>query len=321
MTKENELIKDLYKKLFLIRAAEEKIREHYKGNEMKTPVHLAEGEEAIASGVCQALSSKDKIFATYRNHGIYLARTGETDEFFGELFGRVTGMFKGKGGSMHISSPRDGFLGTSAVVATTIPVAVGCAYTLKIAGTGGFAVAFFGDGAIDEGVFWESVNFASLKKLPVIFICEDNDLAIHSKAKERHGYRSITGVISKFDCNVLESKTTDALKIMRLVQKAKALYQRNGKPVFVHLHYYRYLEHVGINTDFHFGYRSEREFKRQERFDPVSLMRKKLIRTGVSDKKIVTIEKKILARLEISISAAGNAPSPKRDELLKNVFV
>ena len=321
MTKEKKLIKELYGKLFLIRAAEEKIREHYKENEMKTPVHLAEGEEAIAAGVCQALSPKDKIFATYRNHGIYLARTGETDAFFGELYGKVTGMFRGKGGSMHISSPRDGFLGTSAVVATTIPLAVGCAYALKINNTGGYAVAFFGDGAIDEGVFWESVNFSGLKNLPVIFICEDNNLAIHSKAEDRHGYRSITEVISKFNFNVLASKTTDALKIMRLVQKAKRLYNKNGKPVFIHLNYYRYLEHVGVNTDFHFGYRSEKEFKKWMSLDPVSLMRKKLIKSGFSDNNIVKIEKKISRRLEASISAARESPFPKPEALLENVFV
>lgn len=319
MKKQNVSL-SLYRKMFLIRSSEEAIRQKYHEDEMKTPVHLAIGEEAIAAGVCQGLNAKDKIFATYRNHGIYLARTEETDLFFGELYGRVSGMFRGKGGSMHISSPKAGFLGTSAVVSTTIPVALGCAFTQKTEKSSGFSVVFFGDGAIDEGVFWESVNFACLKRLPVIFVCEDNGLAIHSSAKSRHGYESIAKIISEFNCNVLESKTTDAEEIHKMLIRGKKLHNKNGKPVFLCLSYYRYLEHVGINTDFQFGYRKESDFKKWQKIDPLAIMRAKVLKSGVSEEKVRKIESFILRKIEAGIVKAKKAPYANESEVLKNVY-
>lgn len=310
----------LYQQLYLIRMAEEKIRELYPKDEMKTPVHLAIGQEAIAVGVCAALGEEDKIFATYRNHGTYLARTGNTDKFFAELYGRVGGMFAGKGGSMHISSPEDGFLGTSAVVGTTIPLALGCAYTLLQLKKPGFAVAFFGDGAIDEGAFWESLNFASLKNLPVIFVCEDNDLAIHSFGKDRHGYKSIGRIVSGYECNVFESATTDVEEILKLTQKAKAAWRKTKKPSFIHLRYYRYLEHVGVNTDFQFGYRNQEEFKNWSRKDPIKLQRRRLKLLGLTETKINKLESSVLKEIEKSVQMAGQSPFPGGKELTADVY-
>lgn len=310
----------LYKKVFLIRAAEEKIREVYHENEMKTPVHLAVGQEAIAAGVCQALRDFDQIFATYRNHGIYLARVGETNKFFAELFGRKGGMYHGKGGSMHMSSPEHGFLGTSAVVGTNIPLALGNAYAQVLGGKKGVAVAFFGDGAIDEGVFWESLNFACLKRLPVLFVCEDNDLAIHSKAGDRHGYKSITQIVKQFDCRVWGSQSTDAEEIYKITQEAIRMIRTKKKPVFLHLKYYRYYAHVGIKQDFKFGYRSENEFKRWLKKDPVKLLRNKLLGLGCPEEKLQSLEKVVLNQIEKSMTAARRSPFPQERELSEHVY-
>lgn len=311
---------ELYKKVYLIRKSEETIREHYMDDEMKTPVHLSEGEEAIAAGVCQALDADDQIYGTYRNHGIYLAITGETDKFFAELYGRQTGMAKGKAGSMHMSLPENNFLGASAVVATIIPVAVGAAFALKYKKEKGLAFVFFGDGALEEGAFWESINFACLKKLPIIFICEDNELAIHSHVKDRQGFRSITDIISKFDCNVFKTKSTDPEEIYNLTLKAIKKQKETGKPCFMHLKYYRYLEHVGINQDFKFGYRSEEEFKKWYKVDPVNLQRNKLLKMGFTQKEIEELETKIDKQIDKSIELAQKAPFPDEKELLYDVY-
>lgn len=311
---------DLYKKMFLIRTAEEKIRAYYPKDEIKSPTHLAIGEEAIAAGVITATSPNNQIFGTYRNHGIYLAKTGETDKFFAELFGKETGLAKGKSGSMHIMAPNDDFSGTSAIVASTIPVAVGAAYSNKIKKNGKITVVFFGDGAIDEGVFWESVNFACLKKLPIIFVCEDNDLAIHSFAHHRHGYKSISSIISKFDCHTFSSKTTDVEKIYDLIKKALKLQSVSGKPVFMHLKYYRYLEHVGVNQDFNFGYRSEEEYKKWYNIDPVNSQRKRLLKRGYTQKELTEIEKVIIEKIKKSINKALQDPLPKVHELLTDIY-
>src|SRR3989344_5622446 len=166
---------ELYRKVYLARKAEEKIILEYPKDEMKTPMHMSMGEEAIVAGVCQALGLNSQVLSSYRSHAVYLIQTGETEKFFGELYGKATGPAQGKAGSMHLSSPEHGYLGASAVVATQIPVAVGAAFANKKLGKKIMTAVFFGDGALDEGVFWESLNMACLWKVPVIFICEDND--------------------------------------------------------------------------------------------------------------------------------------------------
>lgn len=306
--------------MYLIRMAEEKIRVHYPDDEIKTPVHLCIGQEAIVAGVTHALKPDDQVFGTYRNHGIYLAKTENTDQFFGELFGKINGEFRGKAGSMHLSAPESGFMGSSAVVATTIPLALGCAFVNQHKKNGKLTAVFFGDGATDEGVFWESINFACLKKLPVMFICEDNDLAIHSKGSERQGYHSITDIISKFDCHVLKSESTDPEVIADLAKQGVDHIYENRGPVFCHLKYYRYLEHVGINEDFQFGYRSRDEFESWNKVDPVRMQRIKLLNNGLEEKSIREIENVVLEKIEKSIQRAYRAPYPSEKELYQDIF-
>ena len=318
---ETELNLKLYKKVYLIRKAEEKIQEHYMEDEMKTPMHMSMGEEAIVTGVCQALNAEDQIFGTYRSHGIYLAKTGETDKFFAELYGKETGMAKGKAGSMHLSALASNFLGSSAVVATTIPVAVGASFVNKLKNNGKLVAVFFGDGALDEGAFWESLNFACLKKLPIIFVCEDNGLAIHSFNSDRQGYKSISDVVSKFKCNVFREKTTDPQVIYRLTCNAIQLQRDTHKPCLLHLKYYRYLEHVGINEDFDAGYRSKDEFEEWYKVDPVNLQRKKLLELGYNDAEIQKVEGDINTQIEKSIKLAQKAPFPDGSEVYKEVYV
>ena len=315
----SKLSTELYKKVYLIRKTEEKIQEHYLEDEMKTPVHLCIGEEAIAAGVCHALNPNDQVFGTYRNHGLYLAKIGETDNFFAELYGKKTGVSKGKSGSMHLSEPKSYFMGSSAIVSTVLPIAAGASFVNKQKNNGKIVVVFFGDGALEEGVFWETLNFACLKKLPIIFICEDNGLAIHSRINERQSYKSITDIVSKFGCNIFKDNSTDPELIYKLTSDAINMQTKNNKPCFLHLKYYRYLEHVGINQDFKFGYRSEDEFKRWYQVDPVGLQRKKLLEY-ISEEKIQTIEGDIDKQIDNSVKLAQTAPFPDRKEIFTDVF-
>ena len=311
---------ELYKKVYLIRKSENKIQEHYMEDEMKTPVHLSIGEEAIAAGVIQAIGKDDQVFGTYRNHGIYLAKTGETDKFFGELYGRTTGMARGKAGSMHMFSPEDNFLGASAIVTTGVPVAIGAAFANSYKNEKKLAFAFFGDGALEEGAFWESLNFAGLKKLPIIFICEDNGLAIHSHIEDRQSFKDITGITEKFGFNAFKESSTDPEVIYNLTKEAIKKFKENKKPCFLHLKYFRYLEHVGIFEDFKFGYRSEEEYKKWLKKDPISLQRKKLLKLGVAEEKIKKIEDEIEKQIQKSVEKAKKAPFPKDKEVICDVF-
>ena len=311
---------ELYKKLYLIRKAEERIQGEYSKDEMKTPMHMSMGGEAISAGVCHALGASGQAFSSYRSHGVYLAKTMETDKFFAELYGKKTGVAKGKAGSMHLSAPEKGYLGASAVVGTPIPLAVGAAFANVRRNNKNGVGVFCGEGAVDEGVFWESINMAALWKLPVLFVCEDNGLAIHTPPRMRHGYDSIAEVISKFKVNVLSSDSTDAEEIHKVAMRGINLIYTNKRPCFLHLKYYRYLEHVGINPDFSTGYRSEKEFKKWKERDPVLAGRQKLLKLGVAEKNISALENKINAGIERSMAGARKAPFSSEKELFKDIF-
>lgn len=304
-----------YNKLCLIREAEKAIIRYYGENEMKTPMHMSVGAEAIAVGICEALDKKDQILCSYRSHAVYIANTGETNAFFAELYGKATGTAKGRAGSMHLSSPKTGFLGASAIVASTLPVAIGVAYANKIKSNNKVACVFFGDGAIDEGAFWESLNMACLMKLPVLFVCEDNGYAVHSPATERHGYDSITEIVQKFKCNVFESSSTNVEEIYNLTRQALSTMRRTNKPSFLHLKYYRYLQHVGISEDFDSGYRSKDEFEIWLKSDPLEIQGKKLKKLGITEKQLRSLENRIKDRIERSIQLAKSAPFPSQKDL------
>ena len=314
------LILNLYKKAYLIRTAEQLIIKHYDDNEMKTPMHMSMGEEAIVSGVCTALGKNNLTFGTYRSHGLYLAVTEETDKFFAEMYGKATGVLKGKGGSMHLLSPDYGLLGISAVVGSTIPLAVGAAFANVYLKKERITTVFFGDGAVDEGVFWESLNLACLKKLPVLFVCEDNGYAVHTPSQVRHGYKSLVNIIKQYSCSVFETDTTDAEQIYKLTLKSINSIQEKHQPAFLHLKYYRYLEHVGVHKDFDAGYRSEEEFMNWEKKDPVTLLRNKLKEAKVNDMEIMQLEERINKQVEESFQKAKTSPFPDSSELLKNTF-
>lgn len=320
MNKKQSLNIDLYKKVYLIRQAEKTIIENYPENEMKTPMHMSMGQEAIVAGVCHALKKTDQVFGTYRSHGLFLAKTNNTLGFFAEMYGKITGVVRGKGGSMHLAAPEDGFITTSAIVASTIPVALGTAFANKYKKNRKITAVFFGDGAIDEGVFWESLNIACLMQLPIIFVCEDNHLAVHTSNEQRHGYKSITNIVSNYKCLSYQSQSTDPEIIYNITKNAIKQMHKKSMPIFLHLKYYRYLEHVGIMTDFHEGYRSEKEFKKWLKLDPVQNLKEKLLNLKISTSQIEKIEKTINNKIRQSLEYAKSDKLPMKEELYQNLF-
>ena len=311
---------DLYRSMFRIRHAEETIREHYHEDDMKTPMHMSMGEEAIVVGMCNALEPCDQVLGTYRSHALYLAKTGETDRFFAEMYGKTTGCARGKAGSMHLSAPEHGLLCCSAVVASSIPVALGAAFANQYQGSGRKVAVFFGDGAIDEGVFWESVNFACLMRLPILFVCEDNGLAVHTSRSRRQGFASINDVLSRFDMNVYEEDTTDVEQVYRTGKQAIEAMGENGQPCFLRFHYYRYLEHVGIAEDFDAGYRAKDDFLKWLDRDPVRTQRDRLLARGVASVEIDRVEQQIAEQVSRSLSLARAAEFADVAELHQGVF-
>lgn len=310
----------LYRKLLLVRLAEEKIREEYFTNDMKTPVHLGIGGEAIAVGVCHALPPGTKAFGTYRNHALYLALTGDTDGFFGELYGKATGVSKGKAGSMHLAAPQQGLMATSAVVGTTIPLAVGAALAHQYRGEPHLAASFFGDGAIEEGVFWESLNFACLKRLRMLFVCEDNGLAIHTAASERQGFRSIPDALQGFRCHVISGDGSDLRGVIAAVTQMLERMEQDPRPGFLHLTYFRFLEHVGPLEDFHAGYRQKPSPEELARLDPVWHLEQGLLQEGVAKRELEAVRTAVDEQITRSVQAAHQAPFAPPSELSTDVW-
>lgn len=310
---------ELYKKVYTVRMAEERIRADYMDDEMKTPVHLSLGEEGLVAGVAQALTGTDKVFGTWRNHALFLSKGGTLDDFFCELYGRETGIACGKAGSMHLSSPEHGFLAASAVVGSILPVALGAAYAQKAQGTDDIAAVFFGDGATEEGVFWETLNYACLAKLPLLFVCEDNELAIHSDIKSRQSY-DIATTVRTFNLPVFTSDSTDAREIFELAAGVVAKVRGGDGPAFLCLKYHRYLEHVGINEDFEAGYRCKEDCAHWYEKDPVRVQRTNLLKAGVPENEIRALEKEIDAAIETAVAKATASGFPAADELHKDVY-
>jgi acetoin:2,6-dichlorophenolindophenol oxidoreductase subunit alpha len=312
-----KLIIELYKKLYLIRKVEEVIKDNYFDDEMKTPMHMSKGEEAIVAGVCHALGSEDQVFGTYRSHALYLSKVGETDKFFAEMYGKKTGVAAGKSGSMHLSCPEKGYMSSSAIVASNIPVAVGAAWANKIKNNGKIVAVFFGDGAIDEGDFWESINMACLWDLPILFICEDNDLAVFTPSNKRHGYYNISDFMDQFNMTNYDYKTTRVDHVYYWTRKAIDDMKTHNHPSFIRFKYYRYLEHVGVNEDNVPGYREEDEAKYWD--DPLEHC-KGIMKNKVDQSQIDKIEEEVDKQVYRSLEFAQQSSFSDVKDLYKNVF-
>lgn len=318
LTKEESL--EIYRKLILARACEEKIQEEYFKDEMKTPVHLGIGGEAIAVGVCHCFPKNTKTFGTYRNHSMYLSITEDTDAFFGELYGKLHGAAKGKAGSMHLCAPQKGFMATSAVVGTTIPLAVGAALANAYRKSNDLVAVFFGDGAMEEGVFWESINFAALKRLKILFVCEDNGLAIHTAKEERQAFSSVTKICEQFHLHVGENDGSDVVQVLQATRKVLNQMDQKPGPGLLHFNYYRFLEHVGPKEDFGAGYRPKLSAGAHEDLDPVLKFEKLLCQNGTTALELKKIKSEVGEKIDQSVLKARQLDFPSAEELFTDVY-
>ena len=314
--KDKSLNERLYYSLYRIRRVEEEIADIYPTDKIKSPVHLSIGQEAISVAVCDALNRDDIVFGTYRGHALYLAKGGDLKGMIAELYGKIDGCAKGKGGSMHLVDIDKGIMGTSAIVATTIPDAVGYAYALKYQRKDSIVVSFFGDGAVEEGVFYESINFAALKHLPIIFICENNSYAIHTHQLKRQSVANICERVVSFGIKAERINDNDVLSLReRISGNIESL--RNGEtgPLFFECMTYRWREHVGPNEDFSLGYRTREEAESWIQNDQVESIGK-MLKTEQQTK----IEKEVEEEIQEAFAFAEKSPFPEASELYTDVF-
>jgi TPP-dependent pyruvate/acetoin dehydrogenase alpha subunit len=304
----------IYAALYLVRRAEEEVARIYPSDKIKSPVHLSIGQEAVAVGVCDALAPDDVVSGTYRGHATYLAKGGDLNAMMAELYGKATGCAGGKGGSMHLIDMTHNVLGSSAVVGSTIPVAAGYALALKREGRGRVVASFFGDGAVEEGVFAETLNFAALRGLPVLFVCENNGLAIHTPLSRRWAGTALCERVATYGIDTARIEDGDVFAIRDAVARAVARIRSTGQPSFIECLTYRWKEHVGPGEDYDAGYRERAELLRWQARDPVRLVGKRLAQDQRRQ-----IEADVEQRIAQAIAFAEASPPPTADQLLRDV--
>ena len=295
-----------FQALYTIRAVEMCIQEHYHEDQMKTPMHMSMGQEHIPVGVLSAVGDRAMTFCSYRSHAPYLARTNDVEGFFKEMYGLWSHSGSpngGRAGSMHISNSALGHYLSSGIVASQIPIAVGAAHAAKMAGNGKISVVFFGDGATNEGIFWESINLACLMQLPIIFVCSDNFYAVHAHRDERNGYGSLSEVLRGFYLSYIPGEDTNVDTVIH--ESARAVDAAlSGVPAFIHWDCWRYLEHVGVRGDYDAGYRKSLAYDYWNNIDPIRMEYEKLLRHGYVPQRLDTAMEIIDIRVRAAALAA-----------------
>ena len=315
-----DLLLRMYRMAMTIRRFEERAAAAVEAGEVKTPCHLYIGQEAIAVGVCAALQRDDYVWGGHRSHGHYLAKGGDLRAMMAELFGKVTGCSRGRGGSMHVVAPDVGILGTVPLVAATIPLAVGAALASKLRGDGRVSVSFFGDGAMEEGHFHESVNLAALYRLPVVFVCENNFYASHMHLLERRPADNLHKVVEAYGIPESRLDGNDAVVVYLATVEAVRRARAGQGPTFLECRSYRWRGHVGPTWDTDVGVKRRDELGEWLPKDPMARLRRKLVERRIPEEELDRTDEVIQAEVEESVAFARQSPCPDEDELLQHVF-
>ncbi len=312
---------DMHRDMLRIRMVEESIAQRYAEQEMRCPVHLSTGQEAAAVGVCHALLHTDRVFSTHRCHAHYLAMDGDLKAMLAEIYGKAAGCVGGRGGSMHLADPAKGLIASVPIVASSIPLAVGTALSDQIDGNTRVSVAFFGDASVEEGVFHESANFASLRKLPVIFVCENNLYSVYTALADRQPARQLRELGRAHAMRSAHADGNDVAAVFAVMQEAVQFARGGGGPTLLVLDTYRWREHCGPAFDNHMGYRTEAEYQTWRVRCPIESSRAKL---QVQALLSAADEEAMIARFQQEIDDAFDfaraAPLPVPSDATAHVY-
>jgi TPP-dependent pyruvate/acetoin dehydrogenase alpha subunit len=311
----------LFRDMFRIRLIEEEIERRYHEDQMKTPIHLVIGQEATSVGCCASLTHDDLLYSSHRTHGNYLAKGGDLRAMLCEMFCRANGCVGSRGGSMHLIDKRVGMAGTSAIVAGAMPIAVGAALAAKMKQEARVVVVFSGDAATEEGAASESLNFATLKQLPVIFFCENNFYSVQSPLWTRQPPRALWKWAEGYG---LPSVQVDGMNVLAVYEAARQAVERarsGGGPTFIEAVCYRFRAHGGAGDDTRTGYRNQSERDDWDALDPVALHFEYLLKAGLlshSDRDAMREE--IVAEVMDAFEFAMNSPHPVEADLYRHVY-
>jgi TPP-dependent pyruvate/acetoin dehydrogenase alpha subunit len=308
-------LRRLYRALRRIRRVEERVAEVYPTDRIKSPVHLSIGQEAVSVGVIDALRPDDIVSGSYRGHAVYLAKGGDVSAMIAEMYGKATGCARGKGGSMHLVGAEWNVLGASAVVSTHLPVALGHAFASARRREGRVVAVFFGDGATEEGVFHECLNFAALQKLPILFVCENNAFAIHTPLHKRWATERLCERVATYGMPADLVEDQDVFRIRALAAERAEAMRDGGGPAFIECRTYRWREHVGPAEDYAAGYRSRDEMAPWEDADQVGRVGDLLDPAARG-----AIDEEIEREIEEAFAFAEASPFPEAEELYAHVY-
>jgi len=312
----------LFRSMYRIRAVEEEIAHRYPEGKMRCPVHLSIGQESIPAAFAESINTTDFAVSTHRGHAHYLAKGGNLNAMIAEIYGKATGCAKGKGGSMHLIDLGVNFMGTSAIVGNSIPIGVGLALSAQLKGTRQISCVFLGDGAVEEGVFYESVNFAAVRHLPVLFICENNLYSVYSPLTVRQPKgRSIAKMVEAMGLKVAICNGDDVLSTHNIINNAVTEIRNGSGPQFLEFSTYRWREHCGPHFDNDIGYRTEDEFHAWQMRDPLCGLENDFKQMSSSvTKQVDEIKAQIDTEIIEAFDLAESAPFPMQSEAYEGVY-
>lgn len=317
MAKEAQTLERIYETMLLIRYFEEKVAQLFSEGVMHGTTHLYVGEEAVAAGVIAALAPADVILSTHRGHGHCIAKGIDMGAMMAEMMGRQTGCCGGRGGSMHIADPENGNLGSNGVVAGGVPLAVGAALAIQQRRTGQIAVCFFGDGATNQGSFHEALNLASVWKLPVLFVCEDNQYGLSMSRSRAMNVGDIALRAQSYGMRGVTVDGNDAAAVYREAVSAAGYVRQNG-PMLLVCETYRIYGHSKSDKN---KYRTEEEIERWRAKDPIARMKGLLLADGrFSERELARIDAGARQAVEDATAFAQNSPFPPVKTVCDNVY-
>lgn len=310
----------LFEGISYIRRVEENIALEYPKGEMRCPVHLSIGQEAVAVGVSYISKKSDRFYSTHRSHAHYLAKGGSLKGMISELYGKTDGCLNGRGGSMHLQDDKINFISSIPIVASSIPLALGSALEQKLSNDKNITVCFLGDGSLEEGSFFESLNFASLNRLPIIFVCENNYYSCYTPLKERQNHSNFDKYAKSF--NIMAHRK-NGNKIETVIDTFSTSYKlaKKGYPQFLQFDTFRFLEHCGPSDDDHLGYRKKNELSSWIDKCPLETLKKELLKNKIlTNKKIDQINKNIDKKIKDAFNNAKKSALPKLNKKLIQTY-
>lgn len=322
MTISKEISIELLRGMKRIRLVEEGIADRYPQGKMRCPMHLSIGQEAAAIGVGLALQHSDLAVSSHRAHAHYLSKGGNLKAMLSEIYGKGNGCSSGRGGSMHLIDTKIGFMGSTAIVGNSMPIGVGLALSLQLQKSSAVSAVFCGDGSLEEGVFYESANFAVVRKLPVLFVCENNLYSVYSHLRVRQPQgRQIHKMVEAIGVPTLLVDGNDPQAVYEAALFAVAHIRDGRGPFFLELTTYRWLEHCGPNYDNDIGYRTEEEFQEWKRKDPILFFEEKILTNRILDKLAVKhMEHEIEAEIRAAFDFAESSPFPEPRRAFQGMF-